>query len=132
MKNYLGLNKKWVGNLIVFPERWSGDACLTQWGGVEHVYSGNTCVRSDHFPLALDSSVEGDQCLFNYSDPVSSPFLPLLHDNVYSTPDGDYSTGCGTMYSLAQLQALGQELGSVAVKGYAVADIVARAAALLV
>ena len=115
----------------MFPERWSGDACLTQWGGVEHVYSGNTCVRSDHFPLALDSSVEGDKCTFNYSDPASAPFLATLHDNTYSTPDGLFSTGCDTQYSLAQLQAMGQELGSVAVKGYTIADIVARAAALI-
>lgn len=115
----------------MFPERWSGDACLTQWGGVDHVYSGNTCVRSDHFPLALDSSVEGDKCTFNYSDPASAPFLATLHDNTYSTPDGLFSTGCDTQYSLAQLQALGQEIGSVAVKGYTIADIVARAAALI-
>ena len=131
MKNYLGLNKKWVGNMILFPDRWSGDACLTQWGGVDHVYSENYCVTSSHFPMALDSSVEGDTCSMNYTDPVSAPFLPTLHDNVYSTPDGAFSTGCDVQLDLAQLQALGQELGSSVVQGYAVADILDRAKALL-
>lgn len=132
MKNYLGLNKKWIGNLILFPGRWSGDACLTQWGGVEHVFAENLCVTDNHYPQALDSSVEGDKCTFNYTDPASAPFLPLLHDNVYSTPDGVFSTGCDVQYDLAALQALGQELGSTVVKGYTVADLVARAEALIV
>ena len=132
MKNYLGLNKKWVGNLILFPGRWSGDACLTAWGGEEHVYSENFCVTNNGFPMALDSSVEGDTCTMNYSDPTSAPWLPLLHGNTYSTPDGSFSTGCDTQYTLAQLQAQGQELGSTAVKGYTISDLLARAAALVV
>jgi hypothetical protein len=132
MKNYLGQNKKWIGNLILFPGRWSGDACLTQWGGVEHVFAENLCVTDNHYPQALDSSVEGDTCTFNYSDPSSAPRLPLLHDNVYSTPDGAFSTGCDTQYDLAALQALGQEVGSTVVKGYSIADLIARAEALIV
>lgn len=96
MKNYLGLNKKWVKNLIVHPGRWSGDACLTAWGGQEHVYSENTCITNNGFPQAFDSSVEGDKCTFNYSDVTSAPFLPSTHGNVYSTPDGTFATGKST------------------------------------
>ena len=166
MKNYLGLNKKWVKNLIVHPGRWSGDACLTAWGGQEHVYSENTCITNNGFPQAFDSSVEGDKCTFNYSDVTSAPFLPSTHGNVYSTPDGTFATGkstpnqtpghpradtspstrarmrpahprtyprtgCDTMYDLAALQKLGQELGSTVVKGYDVGDVVAQAAQML-
>jgi hypothetical protein len=51
---------------------------------------------------------------------------------VYSTPDGAFSTGCDTQYDLAALQALGQEVGSTVVKGYSIADLIARAEALIV
>jgi hypothetical protein len=37
---------------------------------------------------------------------------------------------CQTLYSLAQLQALGQEAGSVVVKGHDAAALLAQAAAL--
>jgi hypothetical protein len=89
-------------------------------------------VANTNFPMALDSSVEGNTCTMNYTDPATAPWLPTLHSNVYSTPDGVFSTGCDTMYDLAQLQAQGQEIGSTVVKGYTISDLVARAAALLV
>ena len=47
-------------NLIVAPERWSGDTCLCAWAGRLHVYSNNTCVRvSDDSPMYYDASVGG-------------------------------------------------------------------------
>ena len=113
------------------PQRWSGDACLTAWGGLDHLYAYNTCLTQNGFPQAFDSSLGGDTCVMNYTDPITAPYLPQTHDNIYSTPDGSFATGCDTMYNLAQLQAVGAELGSKVVKGYAVADIMAQAAALL-
>lgn len=130
-KNYLGQNKRWLGNLVVFPDRWSGDACLTAWGGEEHVYENNTCVTTNGFPQAFDADVEGNNCVFNYSDAVTAPFLPATRNNVYATPDGSFQTGCQTLYTLAELQALGQEAGSIVVKGYDAAALLAQAAALL-
>ena len=68
----------------------------------------------------------------NYTDAATAPFLPTTHGNVYATPDGSFQTGCDApLYTLGSLQALGQELGSVAVKGYDAAALLAHAAALL-
>lgn len=132
-KNYLGQDKVWDSNLIVFPGRWSGDPCLCAWGGRNHVYSNNTCVAADtDFPLSLDSSVEGNTCAVNYSDAVAAPFLPLLTANTYHTASGAYNNGCqAPYYNLSSLQALGQELGSVVVKGYTVDGVLAAARTLL-
>jgi hypothetical protein len=131
-KNYLGDTKIWQSNIIVFPDRWSGDACLTQWGGEHHVFSNNTCVVQSDFPLALDSSIEGNTCAVNYTDPAAAPFLASLRENTYHTASGGYENGCAApYYTLAALQAIGQELGSVAVKGYVAADIVGAARAML-
>ena len=32
-KNYLGHDKRWADNLIVFPDHWAGDPCVQIWGG---------------------------------------------------------------------------------------------------
>ena len=130
-KNYLGQNKKWVNNLFVFPDRWAGDPCLNEWGGEEHVYSGNECVVASDSPMFMTSSVVGDQCIFNYSDPASAPFLTTTHDNIYHTATGAFAQGCDVTYNLTGLQAVGQELRSVVVAGYVAADVVARARAML-
>lgn len=130
-KNYLGQNKKWVGNLLVFPDRWAGDPCLNQWGGQEHVYSDNECITQSSSPQFATSSVVGDECIFDYGNASVAAYLPYTHGNVYHTPDGTFSQGCDKTYSLAELQALGQELGSTVVKGYDVAAVNAAARALL-
>jgi hypothetical protein len=46
-----------------------------------HRYTNNTCVVQSDYPLSLDSSVEGNTCAANYSDPAGSPFLPTLARN---------------------------------------------------
>ena len=80
-KNYLGHDKVWDSNLIVFPDRWSGDPCLCAWGGRGHVYSNNTCVVSSDYPQSFDASVGGDTCVVNYTDPVGAPYLPTTRLN---------------------------------------------------
>ena len=115
----------------MFPDRWSGDACLTAWGGEDHTYSGNTCLTSSIYPQGFDADVEGNTCTFNYSDPVTAPFLPTLADNLYSTPTGQFQTGCSGEFSLSDLEALGQERGSRVQKGYNVEDIVLQAQKML-
>lgn len=111
--------------------RWSGDPCLCAWGGQNHVYSNNTCVSGTDDPVFFDASVEGNQCIFNYSDADTALFLPKTHSNTYLTPNGVFQTGCDIMYDLTELQELGQELGSIVRKGYIVEDIIAQARALL-
>ena len=117
--------------MIILPGRWSGDPCICVWGGQHHVYTNNTCIVSDDSPLAIDSDVEGSKCIANYSDANSAAYLPALARNTYHTSSGGYEVGCDAPYSLAQLQALGQELGSIAIKGYTVSDVTQRAALLL-
>ena len=130
-KNYLGQNKKWVNNLITYPDRFSGDACLTQWGGEEHTYANNTCITKNNQPQYSTSSVMGDQCIFNYSDATTSAFLPLTHNNIYMTPDGTFSQGCDTLYDLTQLQSIGAEIDSTVQRGYIISDIINQAQTLL-
>ena len=122
----------WDSNLILLPGRWSGDPCLCAWGGQHHVFTNNTCVvTGTDAPLSLDSDVGGSTCVLNYSDPRSAAFLPALARNTYHTATGAFSVGCDVAYSLAQLQALGVEVGSVAVAGYDAGDVVRHARALL-
>jgi len=131
-KNYLGQDKVWDSNLIVMPGRWSGDPCLCQWGGLGHVFSNNTCVTDTDFPLALDASVEGDTCIVDYANATTAPLLATLRANTYHTATGGYENGCAApYYTLPALQALGQELGSIAIKGYTVDGVVASARTLL-
>ena len=130
-KNYLGTDKAWDSNLIVFPGRWSGDACLTCWSGGGHVYTNNTCITQDDSPNYYDSSPAGASCMANYSDPTQVPLLPYFARNTYSTPSGSFQGGCSGEYALADLQALGQELGSAVSKGYDAEAILAHARELL-
>lgn len=71
----------WDSNLVIFPDRWSGDPCLCAWGGEGHVYSNNTCVTTSDYPHSFDSDVGGATCAVNYSDPVAAPFLPTTRLN---------------------------------------------------
>ena len=47
-KNFLGNDKRWVGNLILYPNGravGSGNGpCVMAWGGANEVYENNTCV----------------------------------------------------------------------------------------
>jgi hypothetical protein len=122
----------WDSNLFIFPDRWAGDACLTAWGGEYHVYSNNTCITSSDYPQAFDSDVPGDTCVVNYSDPNSIKYLPSLHSNTYHTQTGAFFTGCQSpYYTLESLQALGQEIGSNAIKGYDSVQVINLAKELL-
>ena len=133
-KNYLGENKVWDSNLIVAPERWSGDTCLCAWAGRLHVYSNNTCVRvSDDSPMYYDASVGGAECALDFSNATLAEWVPELHSNTYHTASGALTVGCGgdqPSYSLADLQSLGVEAGSRAIAGYDLDAIVGRARAL--
>lgn len=61
----------------------------------------------------------------------SSPSFPVQ----YHTPDGAFFLNCGPGtapdYTLADLQAVGQEEGSRVVRGYDAAALLAQAAAML-
>jgi hypothetical protein len=122
----------WDSNLVIFPDRWSGDPCLCAWGGEGHVYSNNTCITMNDSPQGFDSSVSGNTCSVNYTDPSAAPFLPTAHLNTYHTPDGTFFEGCAApYYTLASLQAVGQELGSAVIKGYDTDALVAQARNML-
>ena len=43
-QNYLGHDKHWADNLIIFPDHWAGDPCVQIWGGPEHHFVGNECI----------------------------------------------------------------------------------------
>lgn len=131
-KNYIGADKVWDSNLLVFPGRWSGDSCLTCWSGGGHVFTNNTCYtpQSDS-PTYFDSSPAGASCVANYSDPAQVPLLPYFARNTYGTATGAFSVGCQGELTLAGMQALGQEVGSVVVKGYDAEGVLAHARALL-
>ncbi len=122
----------WDSNVIVFPGRWSGDPCLTCWSGGGHVFTNNTCYtpQSDS-PNYFDSSPAGASCIANYSDPAQRPLLPFFANNTYGTYSGGFSAGCQGELSLAGMQALGQEVGSVVHKGYSAEVVLAQARALL-
>jgi len=131
-KNYLGSDKVWDSNLIVFPNRWSGDSCLTAWRGTGHVFTNNTCwIPSSDSPNYFDASPAGSSCVANYSDPSIAPFLPFFARNTYGTYSGEMRLGCDGNWSLGDMQAVGQELGTQLVKGYDSAAILSLARSLL-
>jgi len=131
-KNYLGNDKVWDSNLIVFPGRWSHDPCLTAWRGANEVYSNNTCITPDtDQPVYFDASLSGSTCIFNYSDPDIAKYLPHTHSNTYHTPTGLFFSGCNSNITLADLQKVGEEIGSKSVKGYVLEDLLVHAMWLL-
>ncbi len=131
-KNYLGNDKVWDGNLIIFPGRWSGDGCLTCWSGGGHVFTNNTCYTpGSDSPNYFDSSPAGETCWANYSNATQAALLPFFARNFYGTETGELRTGCDGSLSLQDLQQLGQEVGSVVAKGYSAAAILQQAEALL-
>eukprot|EP00051_Salpingoeca_urceolata_P011751 m.146017 g.146017 ORF g.146017 m.146017 type:complete len:892 (-) comp17236_c0_seq5:56-2731(-) len=111
-KNFLGHDKIWTGNLLLYPGRWSG-GCLTAWGGPGHVYTNNTCVSQSGMPLQFDSSDGTKPCYIDYHNASSVTNVPKTGNNVYWTPQGTFALACSqNRWNLAELQALGQELGS--------------------
>ena len=44
MKNFLGVDKTWSANLIVYPDRMWGDPCAMLWGGSRNIFANNTCL----------------------------------------------------------------------------------------
>lgn len=131
-KNYLGDTKVWDSNLIVIPERWAGDPCITAWRGSGHVFTNNTCITpTSGSPNYFDSSLSGSTCIANYSSPESADFLPNFARNSYTTFNGQFAEGCAGELSLQDLNALGQEVGSVVASTYKIEDVVAHARALL-
>ncbi len=85
----------WDSNLIVIPERWSGDSCLTAWSGKHHVYTNNTCVTpATSAPVYFDSSPSGATCEADYTNASQAPLLPFFARNTYYTYNGTTQRKC--------------------------------------
>ena len=130
MKNYLGQNKIWDNNLIVYPEgaksqNRSGMPCL--WTSMDlpvskddpassfcsfqpcrtkEVFINNTCVSSFGRPLEYD--------MFNLTDlELKGPWnttIPYTANNRYFTKGAQYSF---EGWNLSRTQSLGIDVGSV-------------------
>jgi hypothetical protein len=122
-KNYLGNDKRWVGNLILFPDKWSGNPCCQLWGGENHVYHHNECIlgsvnSSFPEPVGLDGTREGLHCKVDFKNESNLALLGKLSDNLYWTQDGGWGYTCGNTtaenhyFTLAEMQAAGQSIGS--------------------
>lgn len=118
-KNYLGHDKRWVGNLILFPDRWSGDPCAQIWGGESHWYVSNECVMGKSGDaLGLDGTRKGFHCMIDFSDPGNAALVGNTHSNIYYT-HGGWGFACGNRtgpnhrWTLPELQSAGRETGSV-------------------
>jgi len=114
-KNFLGNDKRWVGNLILYPNGravGSGNGpCVMAWGGANEVYENNTCVTRSAGGPGVDPypwGAEGGGC--SYENATLLPILLGLRANTYLSPEAGFSPVCGE--SLKGLQAIGQELGS--------------------
>ena len=106
-KNYLGDDKIWNNNLIIFPSHWPGGGqCITAWSGQYHIFENN-------------------QCIFNYVNPLgylacnpydwnqSSKQMPFGKNNTIFVPKSDFKFYCGNQtWSLKELQSKGWEIGS--------------------
>jgi hypothetical protein len=132
-KNYLGHDKHWADNLIIFPDRWAGDPCVQIWGGPEHYFVGNECVvglghgdgcmpgcagQALPDPIGLDSGSTGG-CKVDWANASLAPQIGHVHSNKYWTQDGKWSFGCGNAtspnhrFTIPELQEAGEAVGSV-------------------
>ena len=117
-KNYLGNDKRWLDNLILFPERWSGDPCAQLWGGENHFFENNTCVTNTSWPLGLDGTAKGFKCRIDWTDKDNEMRVARTEQNTYYMT-GTWSLSCGNatsdqhVFSLAEMQAHGRCIGTV-------------------
>ena len=131
-KNYLGHDKHWADNLIIFPDHWAGDPCVQIWGGPEHHFIGNECVvgmgmgagddsppgtTSLPDPIGLDSGSTGG-CKVDWNNASLKDQIGHVHSNTYWTQDGEWSFGCGNAtsgdhrFTMEDLHAAGEAEGS--------------------
>ena len=94
-KNYLGHDKRWVANLIIFPDRWAGDPCVMIWGGEQHFFVGNECIMGNGSgsgnnspeplafpdPVGLDGTREGAHCKIDFSDAANEVLVGDIKNN---------------------------------------------------
>ena len=133
-KNYLGNDKRWLRNLIIFPERWSGDPCAQLWGGEMHFFVNNTCVTNSSEPLGLDGTSKGFKCRIDWQDGDNLKRVAYAASNTYFM-SGPWSLYCGNatsdshLFTLAEMQEHGRSLGTSV---RAVADLSVEALAKMV
>lgn len=112
-KNFLGNDKRWHGNLIVYPNTDDHGSCLTHWAGSMSYYGNNTCFSNSDWPIAMWQTTMG-ACEYDWRKADARSFLPMMDTNSYYTGSGRYWMGCNASYAftLAQLNDLGIESGS--------------------
>lgn len=94
-------------------------------GALSDVWSNNTCITQGVGKSQMDSN----SC--NPDDPTDGS-VPLFSANKYANPESNYSFHCGkSMWSLAEAQAHGVNVGSVIIPLPSTADIIAAGHALL-
>ena len=112
-KNFLGNDKVWMSNLILYPEGRTGNSgngpCVMAWGGANEVYQNNTCVTRGVSGPGV-SPYPATEC--SYSNKTAKTILLHLKENTYLNPAANYSLDCGGGHSLEKLHTLGEELGS--------------------
>jgi hypothetical protein len=147
-KNFLGSDKRWEKNLIVFPDRMWGDPCAQLWGGENNRFEMNTCLLGRppnselqllSEPIGLDGTTGLFPCKVDFENKTLTRTTAFLRANRYYTVDGTWLVTCGNRttnatkgemhnWTLADMQAGGWELGSHV---HPLADIDAAAVAKL-
>merc|ERR1712060_134112 len=88
-KNYLGDDKIWINNLIVFPSHWPGGGdCITAWSGLYHIFENNQCICNHANPLAYIACSPTD---FGQS----SKEMPFGANNSIFVPNAKFVFDCG-------------------------------------
>ena len=122
-KNFLGHDKIWFRNLIVHPERWSGDPCAMIWAGKNHYFENNTCILapgSRTEPIGLDGATKSFDCKIDWNDPENLTFVGRTANNTYfmDTRLGAWGFECGNgtasthFFTMEEVQKRGWETGS--------------------
>lgn len=120
-KNYLGHDKIWISNLIVYPGRWSsGDPCAMIWAGKHHYFENNTCVVTPgNEPIGLDGSTVGFSCKIDWNDENNLEFIGRTAKNIYYVENA-WTFYCGNRtssshsFTMKEMQQHGWETGSEA------------------
>ena len=97
MKNFLGVDKTWSANLIVYPDRMWGDPCAMLWGGARNAFVNNTCVLGrptlPSLPdasqaIGLDGGTGMDPCKLDFANATLRATTAFLASNAYYTQGG--------------------------------------------
>jgi hypothetical protein len=126
MKNYIGQNKIWDSNLLLFPEgaksqNRSGTSCIwtsmdmagnqaklpcsTRPCHTQEVYTNNTCVTTSESPLEYDMFNETDLAMSG----IRNTTIPYTARNRYFLKDPYHFRG---RWNLSETQARGIDVGS--------------------